>query len=179
MTDDPKHRKPLSRSANAERSQVVANVLMSRLKGDGKAVGLNVDEVALECISKACWLENLERILTEASPVWQQAATLEPQACWMGTATMFNVSINSGASWWKCERTDGNAEAVQADEVLAAVAAGDLLAIAAVRRAVLGRDIDFLVAVRSAGGGCGVGNSGHGGDEERLEEGHCEVVGLV
>jgi hypothetical protein len=54
MTDDPKHRKPLSRSANAERSLVVANMLISRLKGDGKAVGLNVDEVALECISKAC-----------------------------------------------------------------------------------------------------------------------------
>jgi hypothetical protein len=53
MTDDPKHRKPLSRSANAERSLVVANVLISRLKGDGKAVGLNVDEVALGGVSKA------------------------------------------------------------------------------------------------------------------------------
>jgi hypothetical protein len=97
----------------------------------------------------------------------------------MGTATVFDVSIDSRASWWKCKRTDRNAEAVQADEVLAAVAAGNLLAVAAVRGAVLGRDIDLLVTVRSAGGGCGVGNSGHGGDEERLEEGHCKVVELV
>jgi hypothetical protein len=26
--------------------------------------------------------------LPSASPVWQQAATLDPQACWMGMATV-------------------------------------------------------------------------------------------
>jgi hypothetical protein len=47
------------------------------------------------------------------------------------------------------------------------------------RRVVLGRDVHLLVAIGSARGGSGVGNNSHGGDEERLEEGHCKVVGLV
>ena len=72
----------------------------------------------------------------------------------------------------ECERTDGDAEAVQADEVLAAVAAGDLLAVAALGAAGLGVDVDLGVLV---GGTLGEGNSGHGGDDERLEEGHFEV----
>jgi hypothetical protein len=29
--------------------------------------------------------------LPSASPVWQQAATLEPQACWMGMATVREI----------------------------------------------------------------------------------------
>ncbi len=45
-------------------------LLLSRLKRDGNAVGLEVDGVAL------------------GVTVWQQAATLEPQACLMGMARM-------------------------------------------------------------------------------------------
>jgi hypothetical protein len=118
-------------------------------------------------------------MLTEASPVWQQAATLEPQACWMGTATVFDVSIDGDASQWRCERTDRDAEAVQANEVLAAVAAGNLLAVAAVRGVVLGRNVDLLVSVRGTTLRGSVCNDSHGGDKKRLEEGHCKVVGLV
>jgi len=66
---------------------------MSRLEGDGKAVGLEVDEVALEAVSELTMMKWSDRMLTEASPVWQQAATLEPQACWMGTAAVHNVSL--------------------------------------------------------------------------------------
>ena len=76
----------------------------------------------------------------------------------------------------ECERTNGDAEAVQADEVLAAVAAGNLLAVTALGLARLGVDLDLGVLV---GGTLGEGNSGHGGDDERLEEGHFEGVGLV
>jgi hypothetical protein len=74
------------------------------------------------------------------------------------------------------KRTDGDAEAVDADEVLAAVAAGNLLAVAALGTAGLGVNVDLGVLV---GGTLGEGNSGHGGDDERLEEGHFEGVGLV
>ncbi|KAI3475177.1 hypothetical protein L1887_63492 [Cichorium endivia] len=42
----PKTRKPLSCSANAEKVVVVEKLSLSRLKRDGKAVGLKVDEVA-------------------------------------------------------------------------------------------------------------------------------------
>jgi hypothetical protein len=76
----------------------------------------------------------------------------------------------------ECEHTDGDAEAVQADEVLAAVAAGNLLAVAALGGTGLGVNVDLGVLV---GGTLGEGNSGHGGDDERLEEGHFEGVGLV
>lgn len=76
------------------------------------------------------------------------------------------------------ERTDGDAEAVQADEVLAAVAAGKLLAVAALGLASLGVDVDLGVLVTGTLGS-GEGNSSHGGDEESLEEGHCKGVGLV
>ena len=34
--------------------------------------------------------------LPEASPVGQQAATLEPQACWMGTATTREMVSDDG-----------------------------------------------------------------------------------
>ena len=74
------------------------------------------------------------------------------------------------------KRTDGDAEAVQADEVLAAVAARDLLAVTALGLVGLGVDVDLGVLV---GGTLSEGNSGHGGDDERLEEGHFEGVGLV
>jgi hypothetical protein len=94
--------------------------------------------------------------------------------------------------------TNGDAQAVSADEVLAAVAAGDLLAVAADGAVVLGRDVDLGVAgllVGSRGGSSGLGGSdlggggglavagsggdesGHGGDEESLHEGH--FVGWV
>ena len=79
----------------------------------------------------------------------------------------------------KCIRTDRDAEAVGADEVLAAVAAGELLAVTASSLAVLGVDLDLLVVVGGTALGSGEGNSSHGGDEERLEEGHCKGVGLV
>jgi len=154
-------------------------VFLSRLKRDGKAVGLNVDEVALEVVSKAPMMKWLDKMLTEASPVEQQAATLEPQACWMGTATVLGVSLCPECSQSKCRRTDGDAEAVGADEVLAAVAAGELLAVTAGSGAVLGVDLDLLVVVGGTALGSGEGNSSHGGDEERLEEGHCKGVGLV
>jgi hypothetical protein len=137
--------------------------------------------------------------LPEASPVWQQAATLEPQACWMGMATTRVVRKGVGREeelgccsecrWW--ELTDGNAQAVEADEVLAAVAAGNLLAVAALGGVVLAGDVDLLVTVRGAGkvvsgirivrelrsrlpgGRSGEGDSGHGGEDEGLEESHC------
>jgi hypothetical protein len=48
MLDDSNRRKPSSRSANAEGREVVAVLLLSRLKRDGNAVGLEVDGVALE-----------------------------------------------------------------------------------------------------------------------------------
>jgi hypothetical protein len=73
--------------------------------------------------------------------------------------------------------TDGDAQAVEANEVLAAVAAGDLLTVAALGGVVLARDLDLGVLVRSTLGG-GEGNSGHGGDEERLEEGHFDCLVL-
>jgi hypothetical protein len=76
------------------------------------------------------------------------------------------------------EHTNGDAQAVEANEVLAAVAAGDLLAVAALGRVVLGADVDLGVLVRSTLGG-GEGNSGHGGDEERLEEGHFGWLGFL
>jgi hypothetical protein len=154
-------------------------VLISRLKRDGKAVGLNVDEVALECVSGVLMGDGLDVVHTEASPVWQQAATLEPQACWMGTATVYMVSLAPGHIETKGERTDRNAEAVQADEVLAAVAAGDLLSVAADGLVGVGVDIDVGVLVGCTARRSGVGNNSHGGDEERLEEGHFEGVGLV
>ena len=71
-------------------------------------------------------------------------------------------------------RTDGDAEAVKTDEVLAAVAAGDLLAVTALVVAGLGVDVDLGVLVGSTA--LGESNGGHGGDDERLEEGH--FVGL-
>ena len=82
-------------------------------------------------------------------------------------------------SQWECRRTNGDAEAVEADEVLAAVAAGELLAVTALGLAALRVDLDLLVVVGGTALRSGEGNSSHGGDEERLEEGHCEVVGLV
>ena len=77
------------------------------------------------------------------------------------------------------KRTDGDAQAVGTDEVLAAVAAGELLAVAAHGVGGLGVGGDLGVALRGAlGGGEGIGC--HGGDEERLEEGHFgDLVGLV
>ena len=73
-------------------------------------------------------------------------------------------------------RTDGDAEAVKTDEVLAAVAAGDLLAVAALVVAGLGVDVDLGVLVGSTA--LGEGNGSHGGDDERLEEGHFDGLGL-
>jgi hypothetical protein len=154
-------------------------VFLSRLKGDGKAVGLNVDEVALKVVSEDHMMELPDGMLTLASPVWQQAATLEPQACWMGTATVSLVSLAPECCQWKCRRTDGDAEAVEADEVLAAVAAGELLAVTALGLVALRVDLDLLVVVGSTALGGSEGNGSHGGDEERLEEGHFEGVGLV
>ena len=113
--------------------------------------------------------------LPSASPVGQQAATLEPQACWIGMATtreMVSDEETERSSKWRW-LTDGDAQAVEADEVLAAVAAGDLGAVAALLAALGAGDLDVLVAIRGAGLGSGEGNSGHGGDEEGLEESHC------
>ena len=113
--------------------------------------------------------------LPEASPVEQQAATLEPQACWTGTATVRRIVSwdCTGLVWWKVDGlTDGDAQAVEADEVLALVAAGELLAVTADGLGVLVVDADLGVAVRGTTLGSGVGEGGHGGDEESLEEGH-------
>jgi hypothetical protein len=74
------------------------------------------------------------------------------------------------------KRTDRNAQAVKTNEVLAAVAAGDLLAVAALGGVVLSANLDLGVLLRSTLGS-GKGNSGHGGDEERLEEGHFDWFG--
>jgi hypothetical protein len=49
---------------------------------------------------------------------------------------------------WMGRRTDGDAKAVEADEVLAAVAAGDLLAVAADGLVGGGLDVDVGVLVR-------------------------------
>ena len=68
--------------------------------------------------------------------------------------------------------TDGDAQAVEADEVLAAVAAGELLAVTADSLGLLGVDADLGVTIGSTTLGSGVGEGGHGGDEESLEEGH-------
>ena len=91
------------------------------------------------------------------------------------------VSWNcTGLAWYTVDGlTDGDAQAVEANEVLTGVAAGELLAVTAGSAAVLGVDLDLLVVVRGAALGSGEGNSSHGGDEERLEEGHCKGVGLV
>ena len=78
-----------------------------------------------------------------------------------------------------CRRTDGDAEAVGADQGLAAVAAGDLLTVTADGGAVLRANLDLLVVVRGTALRSSEGDSSHGGDEERLEEGHFEGVGLV
>jgi hypothetical protein len=77
------------------------------------------------------------------------------------------------------KRTDGDAEAVQANEVLAAVAAGDLLTVAAHGLARLGVDVNVGVLVAGTAGGGSEGNSGHGGDDERLEEGHFGDLGVL
>jgi hypothetical protein len=72
--------------------------------------------------------------------------------------------------------TNGDAQAVEANEVLTAVAAGELLAVTASGTVGLGVDADLGVAIGSTTLGSGVGEGGHGGDEESLEEGH--FVGL-
>jgi hypothetical protein len=41
--------------------------------------------------------------LPSASPVWQHAATLEPQACWMGMATVEEIVSCDGIVWWMVE----------------------------------------------------------------------------
>ena len=74
-------------------------------------------------------------------------------------------------------RTDGDAQAVKTDEVVAGVAAGELLAVAALGLAGLGVDLDLGVLVR--GTALGEGNSSHGGDDERLVEGHFVGLGWV
>ena len=107
---------------------------------------------------------------------------MEPQAFWMGMATVESRTVSEDSrtgkkksiSGGRVRRTDGDAEAVKTDEVLAAVAAGDLLAVAALVVAGLGVDVDLGVLVGSTA--LGESNGGHGGDDERLEEGH--FVGL-
>jgi hypothetical protein len=74
------------------------------------------------------------------------------------------------------ERTNGDAQAVGTDEVLAAVAAGELLAVTADGVGGHGLAGDLGVALRGALGG-GDGNSGHGGDDKSLEEGHFGGLG--
>ena len=69
------------------------------------------------------------------------------------------------------ERTDGDAQAVGTDEVLTAVAAGELLTVAALGLVGLRVNADLGVAIRATLGS-GEGEGGHGGDDERLEEGH-------
>jgi hypothetical protein len=132
-----------------------------------------------------------------ASPVWQQAATLEPQACWMGMATV-NL-VRKHALYCGCQDrmgmklTNGDAQAVGTNKVLAAVAASELLVVAADGVVGLGRDVDLGVAGGLSLGGSSLGGlgdgrgglvvaggggdeGGHGGDEESLHEGH--FVGL-
>ena len=118
-------------------------MFLSRLKRDGKAVSLKVDEVALSIAS-----------LAASSDV--------------GTASLLDG-----------DSEDGDAEAVEADQVVALVAASELLAVTAGSGTVLRADLDLLVAVGGTALGSSEGNSSHGGDEERLEEGHCKGVGLV
>jgi hypothetical protein len=91
----------------------------------------------------------------------------------MGMATVRNVVSWSCMDRWELEGlTDGDAQAVGTDEVLTAVAAGELLAVAASSLGGGRVDSDLLVAIGSATLRSSEGNSGHGGDEERLEEGH-------
>ena len=118
--------------------------------------------------------------LPSESPVWQQAATLEPQALWMGMATVEKI-VSLKLFDWKdeLERTDGDAQAVSTNEVLAAVAAGNLLAVAALGLGGLGVDLDLGVLVGGTALGSSEGDGGHGGDEERLDEGHFGGLGLV
>jgi len=106
-----------------------------RLKGDGEAVELEVDEVAL------------------------------------GVAGLAAGGDVGAAGLLDGDGEDGDAQAVGTDEVLTAVAAGELLAVAADGVGGHGLAGDLGVAIRAALGG-GEGNSGHGGDEESLEEGH-------
>ena len=77
------------------------------------------------------------------------------------------------------ERTNGNAQAVGGDEVLAGVAAGELLAVAALGLAGLGVDVDVGVLVGGTALGSGEGDGGHGGDEEGLDEGHFDGLGWL
>jgi hypothetical protein len=97
----------------------------------------------------------------------------------MGTATVYLISVAPKRCQFQCRQTDGDAEAVEADQVVAGVAASELLAVTAGSGAVLGADLDLLVVVGGTALGSSEGNSSHGGDEERLEEGHCKGVGLV
>jgi hypothetical protein len=138
---------------------------MKRLKGDGKAVGLKVDEVAVGGAGLA------------AGGDVGAAGLLDGDGdCWSIVSLMLCLARIGSRE----ELTDRDAEAVQANEVLAAVAAGDLLAVTADGLAGLGVDVDIGVLVRSTTGGGSDDNGGHGGDDERLEEGHFgSLVGLV
>lgn len=77
----------------------------------------------------------------------------------------------------RSQLTDGDVQAVKTDEVLAAVAAGELLAVTALGSVLLLVDLSLGLAVRGTLGG-GVGKGGHGGDEESLDEGHCDGFGV-
>ena len=81
--------------------------------------------------------------------------------------------------WLIAGHTDGDAQAVSTNEVLAAVAAGNLLAVAALGLGGLGVDLDLGVLVGGAALGSSESDGGHGGDEERLDEGHFVGLGLV
>jgi aerobic-type carbon monoxide dehydrogenase small subunit (CoxS/CutS family) len=99
-----------------------AKHMMLRLKGEGQAVELEVDEVAGGVTSLA--------------------------ACGdVGAASLLDGNGDCGKI---LVHTNGDAQAVGTDEVLTAVAAGELLAVAASGFVRLRVDLDVSVAVGSA-----------------------------
>jgi hypothetical protein len=133
---------------------VTAKLRRVRLKGEGQAVELEVDEVAGGVTSLAACGDVGAASLLDGN----------------GDCGKILVVIKQIEGRWI--HTNGDAQAVGTDEVLAAVAAGELLAVAASSAVGLRVDVDLGVAIGSTTGGSGEREGGHGGDDERLEEGH-------
>jgi hypothetical protein len=73
--------------------------------------------------------------------------------------------------------TNGHAQAVQAKKAVTAVAAGKLLAVAALSTVLLAVDVCFGgVRGGRGGGGCGGREDGGGEDDEFGDGGHCDGV---
>jgi hypothetical protein len=131
-----------------------AKLTRVRLKGEGQAVELEVDEVAGGVTSLAACGDVGAASLLDGN----------------GDCRRMLVVIEQVDG--RLIHTNGDAQAVGTDEVLTAVAAGELLAVTASSGVRLGVDVNVGVVIGSAAGGGSNDDSSHGGDDERLEEGH-------